>query len=64
MKLSKKKIIFSYFLALFFKLILFTESDAATEYSELNGKCFYIKKAYTGHYLDVDNGIGQNDINV
>ena len=28
---------------------------ATVEYSELNGKWFYIKNAYTGEYLDVYN---------
>ena len=45
-------------------LLCMNKSNAAQEYPELENKWFYIKNAYTGHYLDVYNGYGQNDTNV
>lgn len=63
MKRIKKLSITTIFFV-FMLLLVVNKSNAATQYSELNDKWFYIKNAYTGHYLDVDNGFGQNDINV
>lgn len=64
MKLKEKKIILCYFLIFLFIICLSNKSNAAQEFSELNGKWFYIKNAYTGQYLDVYNGYAQNDTNV
>lgn len=64
MKIIKRKYLISCLMVLFLILLMATTSNAATEYSELNEKWFYIKNAYTGHYLDVDNGIAQGGTNV
>lgn len=53
------------FLIIFFLTILVIfPSYAGTEYTNLNNNWFYIKNAYTGHYLDVDNGFAEPDTNV
>lgn len=64
MKTIKKKIIFSFIIAVLFSLMLLVECDAATEYPDISNDWFYIKNAYTGHYLDVNNGIAQGGTNV
>lgn len=61
---NKSKYLISYLMFFLFLLIMTTSSSAVTELSELNGKWFYIKNAYTGHYLDVDNGIAQGGTNI
>jgi len=58
------KIKLSLFLAIIFMLLFVTKSNAAQEFTELNNRCFYIKNAYTGHYLDVKDGIAQGGTNV
>lgn len=52
-------------LVVFLVLISMTNvSKAAIEYPNLNDGWFYIKNAYTGHYLDVYNGLVQAGTNV
>ena len=58
------KIKLSLFLAIIFMLLFVTKSNAAQEFTELNNRCFYIKNAYTVHYLDVKDGIAQGGTNV
>ncbi len=63
----KKNVTIKYFLVLIVFLLLMTisnTSNAATEYSKINNRWFYIKNEFTGHYLDVDNGIAQGGTNV
>lgn len=63
----KKNVTIKYFFVLVVFLLLMTisnTSNAATEYSKINNRWFYIKNEYTGHYLDVDNGIAQGGTNV
>lgn len=64
MKIIKRKYLISCLMVLFLMLLMTTESNAVSEFSELNGKWFYIKNAFTGHYLDVDNGIAQGGTNI
>lgn len=67
MKIIKKKYIFYFLAVFFFSLTITTKCNAAivpTEYSELNGKWFYIKNAYTGYYLDVAGGTAQGGTNI
>ncbi len=60
-----KKLKLSLFFAIFFITILIIfPSYAGTEYTNLNNHWFYIKNAYTGQYLDLDNGFAEPDTNV
>ena len=61
---TMKKLCISMFFTTIMLLLIMNNSNAATQYPELNNKWFYIKNAYTGQYLDVYNGYGQNDTNV
>lgn len=53
-----------YFLIIIFCLILSNKCNAESEDALLNNKLFYIKNAYTGHYLDVAGGIAKGGTNV
>ena len=62
MKRKAKIIIF--ILLVLLVTCLFNNSYAVTEQSDLNNQWFYIKNAYTGHYLTVEGGTQQAGTNI
>lgn len=62
MKRKAKIIIF--ILLVLLVICLFNNSYAVTEQSDLNNQWFYIKNAYTGHYLTVEGGTQQAGTNI
>lgn len=61
---NKNKIWMICLLSLLFVCMLSLKTSAATQYSEISNKWFYIKNAYTGHYLEVENSVSQAGTNV
>ena len=60
----KRKVLISFIIGLAILIFFSNYSNAATELSEINNKYFYIKNAFTGHYLDVSGGTAQPGTNV